>query len=63
MKDYKREIYTDNRGKFRWRVTAKNGQIVDSSSQGFATVEICMKNIELVHDATDPAHGDWTLVT
>lgn len=40
------EIYRDKRRKFRWRVTASNGEIVGASSQGFVRKKDCNRNGE-----------------
>lgn len=45
------EIYKDKRGKFRWRVVAKNGEIIGSSSQGFANRSLALDNIILLAEA------------
>lgn len=29
------DVYEDTRGRFRWRVKAKNGRIVNASEQGY----------------------------
>ena len=42
------KIYKDKRGKFRWRVVAENGEIVGSSSQGFANRRLAVANAELL---------------
>ncbi len=44
------EIYPDKGGRYRWRVTAKNGEIVGASSQGFATRQGAETNAILLRD-------------
>ena len=46
MKPYK--IYQDNAGKYRWRVTAQNGEIIGASSQGFTSRYRCRSNADLL---------------
>ena len=38
------EFYEDSRSKWRWRRVARNGRIVDSSSQGYSTKSACVSN-------------------
>lgn len=38
------EIYKDVKGKWRWRLTSKKGDIKEFSDQGFETREDCEKN-------------------
>jgi uncharacterized protein YegP (UPF0339 family) len=40
------EFYTDDGGKWRWRVTAGNGNIVYASPAGFDTKETAVLNLE-----------------
>ncbi len=35
MNTFKFEFYEDKAGEHRWRVTAKNGEIIGASSEGF----------------------------
>ena len=41
-------VYKDKRGKFRWRLTGSNGEIIGASSQGFTTRYRCKSNANLV---------------
>ncbi|MCD6322777.1 MAG: YegP family protein [Clostridiales bacterium] len=41
------EVYTDNAGKFRFRLKASNGQVI-ASGQGYATKDSCLTGIESV---------------
>lgn len=41
------EVYKDNKGEFRFRLIAANGQII-ATSQGYKTKASCMKGIESV---------------
>lgn len=38
------EIYKDARGEWRWRRTASNGEIVDSSPEGYVNKSGCIAN-------------------
>lgn len=38
------EIYTDNKGEYRWRATASNGEIVGASTEGYKNRSACEKN-------------------
>lgn len=52
------EIYTDAEGKYRWRLTSPNGEIVGASSQGFASKESAERNAKLVLDGLADAVGE-----
>ena len=41
------EIYTDKAGEFRFRLKAKNGQVI-ASSEGYKKIESCRSGIESV---------------
>ena len=38
------DFYTDNAGKWRWRRTAANGNIIGASTQGYANKSDCIDN-------------------
>lgn len=38
------EFYVDDNGKWRWRRTASNGNIVGASTQGYANRPDCVEN-------------------
>lgn len=42
------EVYPDKAGKYRWRITARNGEIIAASSQGFFNIKTCQANVNLV---------------
>jgi len=44
--DDKWEFYKDKGGQHRWRRTAKNGEIVGSSSEGYSSSAGCKENAE-----------------
>jgi Domain of unknown function (DUF1508) len=41
------EYYTDDEGKVRWRVRGANGEIIDSSSEGFENLRKAWDNYSL----------------
>ena len=41
-------IYSDPRGKYRWRVMGANGEIVGASTQGFTSRYRCRSNAALL---------------
>jgi hypothetical protein len=45
------KIYEDKAGKFRWRVTSTNGEIVGASSQGFTSRWFARQNAALLRRA------------
>ncbi|MBQ6855767.1 MAG: YegP family protein [Lachnospiraceae bacterium] len=48
------EVYTDKAGEFRFRLKAKNGQVI-ATSEGYVTHANCMKGVESVKkNAADP---------
>lgn len=40
------EYYQDKAGKWRWRVKARNGNIIGASSQGYASKKSAEENVE-----------------
>lgn len=46
-KNPKFEVYTDKAGEFRFRLTAKNGQII-ATSEGYTTHANCLNGVESV---------------
>ena len=44
-------FYVDNRGKHRWRIMAKNGEIVAASSQGFVSLSKARQNLSVTKGA------------
>ncbi len=47
QKHPKFEVYVDNAGEFRFRLKAKNGQII-AASEGYSAVKSCLNGIESV---------------
>lgn len=46
------ELYKDVKGKWRWRLVSKNGDIQDHSDGGFEDKEECKKNGKEVGNCT-----------
>lgn len=42
------ELYQDAAGQWRWRLRAKNGEIVADSAQGYADVHDCQRGVFVV---------------
>ena len=42
------EFYEDKAGKYRWRITAANNEIVGGSTQGFSTKQKAEENLDLL---------------
>ncbi len=40
------EIYTDKKGEWRWRRTARNGNIVGASAEGYKNKADCIANAQ-----------------
>ena len=47
VKHPKFEVYTDKKGEFRFRLKAKNGQII-ATGEGYSKLDSCLKGIESV---------------
>jgi len=41
------QFYKDKRGKHRWRVRGKNGEIIGASTQGYSSASLAKENAEL----------------
>lgn len=54
-KQCNRELFTDRRGNYRWRVKARNGRIIAASSEGFATASSAKRNFNSTLNAMN-----WT---
>ena len=48
------EYEQDSRGKWRWKLVARNGRIVDASSQGYIRKIDCINNAVYI---ADKMHG------
>lgn len=42
----KLELYKDVEGKFRWRRTAPNGEIVGAATEGYVNKADCLSNLK-----------------
>jgi uncharacterized protein YegP (UPF0339 family) len=42
------ELYTDNKGEFRWRLVASNGQTIATGGEGYSSKASAMNGIESV---------------
>ena len=49
----------DKASKWRWKLTAANGEIVCASSQGFSRKLDCQINCELTFDGLKQNKGNW----
>jgi uncharacterized protein YegP (UPF0339 family) len=47
------ELYKDKKGEFRWRLKAKNGEIIAVSSEGYVSSAGCRLGIDLTRDCSD----------
>lgn len=46
------ELYTDERGEFRWRLRARNGRVIATSGEGYINKEDARHAITLVKNAS-----------
>ena len=52
------QVFKDEAGEWRWRLTAGNNRIVAVSGEGYGRREDCLHGVELVRDARDaPVEG------
>ena len=42
------QLFKDRKGEYRWRLRARNGQIIADSNEGYSTKASCKHGIELV---------------
>lgn len=54
MKNPKFEVYADKAGEFRFRLKAKNGEII-ATSEGYKAVDSCMNGVESVRKNSENA--------
>lgn len=45
------EFYKDKAGEWRWRITARNGQIVHAATEGYQSKESARMNVETLGEA------------
>ena len=55
-KNPKFEVYTDKAGEFRFRLKAKNGQII-ATSEGYTTHANCLNGVESDHHSAPPTYS------
>lgn len=51
--------FTDKAGRWRWRLRAKNNEIVASSSEGFSNKLDMIANIQLTAEGLREARAQW----
>lgn len=49
------EIYTDDRGEYRWRLRADNGELIADSGEGYTDEDDCREGIRLVKEEASSA--------
>lgn len=52
------EVYQDNKGEYRWRVIATNGQTIGSSSESYKAKADCEKAVDTVKKGAAKAEVD-----
>ena len=52
------EVYQDNKGEYRWRVLATNGQTIGSSNEGYKAKADCEKAVDTVKKGAAKAEVD-----
>jgi uncharacterized protein len=57
------QIYEDRKGEYRWRLRARNGEIIADSNEGYSRKANCKHGIDLVREqAASAAVEDQTEV-
>jgi large conductance mechanosensitive channel protein len=54
------QVYKDNAGNFRFRLFARNGEIIADSSEGYETKEACLNGIDVVGQSMTAEIKDLT---
>jgi uncharacterized protein YegP (UPF0339 family) len=55
------QIYEDRKGEYRWRLRARNGEIIADSNEGYSRKASCKHGIDLVREqAASAAVEDQT---
>ena len=44
------QIYQDRKGEYRWRLRARNGEIIADSNEGYSSKASCEHGIDLVKE-------------
>ncbi|MBR3861781.1 MAG: YegP family protein [Oscillospiraceae bacterium] len=52
-KNPKFQVYKDKAGEFRFRLTARNGEIIAAASEGYKRLESCLNGIDSVRRNAD----------
>ena len=50
------EIYTDRSGEYRWRLRARNGELMAVSEEGFNTKRSCLRSVQRIKDDAGDAN-------
>ena len=54
------ELYRDAKGEWRWRLRARNGEVIAESGEGYVRREDCEHGIALVRQCTEARIEDMT---
>ncbi|GJD35209.1 YegP family protein [Methylobacterium aerolatum] len=54
------EMYRDSAGEWRWRLRARNGEVIADSGEGYKRREDCEHGIELVRQSAEAKFVDMT---
>jgi uncharacterized protein YegP (UPF0339 family) len=57
------QIYQDRKGEYRWRLRARNGEIIADGNEGYSSKASCKHGIDLVKEqAASAAVEDQTAI-
>ncbi|MHB2210432.1 YegP family protein [Methylobacterium phyllostachyos] len=54
------ELYRDAKGEWRWRLRARNGEVIAESGEGYIRREDCEHGIALVRQSAEARIEDMT---
>ena len=54
------ELYRDAKGEWRWRLRARNGEVIADCGEGYVRREDCEHGIALVRQSTEARIVDMT---
>ena len=54
------ELYRDVKGEWRWRLRARNGEVIAESGEGYSRREDCEHGIALVRHSAEARIEDMT---
>ncbi|MBE7204069.1 MAG: DUF1508 domain-containing protein [Parafilimonas terrae] len=54
------ELYRDAKGEWRWRLRARNGEVIADSGEGYGRREDCEHGIALVRQCAEARIEDMT---